>query len=301
MRELGCTRVELGVQAVDDKILAKNKRGHGVDEIITATKMLKENGFKITYHIMPGLPGSGPKKDLEMFKKLFSSPDFQPDQIKFYPTVVTRGSLLYRWWKQGKYKPYSDKVLQDLIIKCKQAIPRYVRIIRLIRDIPGESIVAGNMITNLRQVMADKGVKCNCIRCRQAKEETIKKYYLHIKEYKASAGKEFFISAENKDRSILYGFCRLRLNGNDPEILSQKALGGAALIRELHVYGELATIGRKGKIQHIGLGKKMLQQAEQIAKKEGRGKIAVISGAGVRNYYRRQGYRLIQTYMVKSL
>ncbi|MHB8903530.1 MAG: tRNA uridine(34) 5-carboxymethylaminomethyl modification radical SAM/GNAT enzyme Elp3, partial [Patescibacteria group bacterium] len=166
MRELGCTRVEIGVQAIDDKILKLNKRGHGVYEIAEATKMLKEYGFKVTYHLMPALPGATPQRDLEMFKQLFSDERFQPDQIKFYPTVVTAGSLLYRWYKAGKYKPYTDRELQELIVECKKVVPTYIRIIRLIRDIPGESIIAGNKITNLRQIMKDRGAKCNCNRCR---------------------------------------------------------------------------------------------------------------------------------------
>jgi len=159
MRELGCTRVEIGVQAIDNKILKLNKRGHGVEATIEATKLLKNFGFKVTYHIMPNLPGSTAKKDLSMFKQLFTDERFQPDQIKFYPTIVTKGSLLYRWWQAGKYKPYSNKILQDLIVKCKKVIPTYVRVIRLIRDIPGESIIAGNKITNLRQVLQARGVK----------------------------------------------------------------------------------------------------------------------------------------------
>lgn len=184
MRALGCTRVEIGVQAIDDGILKLNKRGHGVDAIARATKLLKNFGFKVTYHIMPGLPGSSPNKDFKMFKQLFTDERFQPDQIKFYPTVVTGGSLLYRWWKAGKYKPYTNKQLENLIIKCKAIIPPYVRVIRLIRDIPGESIIAGNMITNLRQVMQDRGVKCKCIRCREIKDEKLEigNWKLEIKE-----------------------------------------------------------------------------------------------------------------------
>ena len=174
MRELGCTRVELGVQAIDDKILKLNKRGHGVTEIAEATRLLKDFGFKVTYHIMPGLPGATAARDAKMYKKLFSDERFQPDQIKFYPTVVTKGSLLYKWWQSGKYKPYRDEVLWDLIIKCKAATPPYVRIIRLIRDIPSESIIAGNRVTNLRQVMKQKGVTCACIRCREARELKVK-------------------------------------------------------------------------------------------------------------------------------
>ena len=180
MRELGCTRVELGVQAIDDKILKLNKRGHGVKEIVRATKLLKDFGFKVTYHIMPGLPGSTAVRDAKMYQQLFSDERFQPDQIKFYPTVVTKGSLLYKWWRAGKYKPYSKKVLENLILKCKEATPPYVRIIRLIRDIPGESIIAGNTITNLRQVLKDKGAICKCIRCRESGELKIKRYKLRI-------------------------------------------------------------------------------------------------------------------------
>ncbi len=294
MRDLGCTRVEIGVQAIDDKILALNKRGHGVLEISEATKLLKEYGFKVTYHLMPALPGATPKKDLEMFKQLFSDERFQPDQIKFYPTVVTKGSLLYKWYKAGKYKPYSDRVLQDLIINCKAAVPEYVRIIRLIRDIPEESIIAGNKITNLRQVLKDRGVKCSCIRCRESKEETkIKKYKLKIIKYSASIGTEYFISAESTDGKILYAFCRLRLDSNSP--ISE------AIIRELHVYGQLVAVGGDKKVQHSGLGKKLLEEAEKIASKNKCQNIAVISGVGVRGYYKKLGYRTYNSYLIKKL
>ena len=306
MRELGCTRVEIGVQAIDDKILKINKRGHGVKEVADATKLLKNYGFKVTYHIMPGLPGSTPAKDIKMFKQLFTDERFQPDQIKFYPTVVTKGSLLYRWWKSGKYKPYSAKQLESLIIKCKAAVPKYVRIIRLIRDIPGVSIIAGNKITNLRQVLKDKGVKCNCIRCREAREKQLRitNYELRIIKYQASGGKEYFISYESKDGKTLYGFCRLRLIEAKRELSSEaselSSLFKGAIIRELHVYGELVSVGGNKRVQHVGLGKKLLKEAEQIAKKTGYQKITIISGIGVRGYYRKLGYRLNNTYMVKK-
>ena len=293
MRDLGCTRVEIGVQVIDDKILALNKRGHGVKEIADATKLLKQFGFKVTYHLMPALPGATPKKDLELFKQLFSDERFQPDQIKFYPTVVTKGSLLYKWYKQGKYKPYSDKVLQELIVECKAVVPTYVRIIRLIRDIPGESIVAGNKITNLRQVMKDRGVKCNCIRCREAKDQVIKNYDLNIVEYKSSGGTEYFISADSQDGKTLFGFCRLRIDKN--------SLIAPAIIRELHVYGELVAMGGKKKVQHSGLGKKLLDAAERLAKAAEVDKLAIISGVGVRGYYRKLAYKLKHSYMEKSL
>ena len=297
MRELGATRVEIGVQAIDDQILKLNKRGSDVKDIVDASALLKNYGFKLTYHIMPGLPGSSSVKDYKMYQQLFNDERFQPDQIKFYPTVVTKGSLLYRWWKDGKYKPYSDKVLRNLIIKCKLATPEYVRIIRLIRDIPGESIVAGNKITNLRQIMKDEGVKCRCIRCREARGQKLKKKDLNLKiiEYKSSNGKEYFIAYESLNHETLYGFCRLRLSVNNFFGLD------TALIRELHVYGELVSLGTQKKVQHSGLGKMLLNKAEEIAKQNNYKKIAIISGVGVRGYYRKFKYKLNKTYMVKNL
>jgi len=294
MRRLGATRVEIGVQAVDDKILKLNKRGHGVKEITAATTLLKQFGFKVTYHLMPALPGATPKKDLAMFRELFSEERFQPDQIKFYPTVVTKGSLLYSWYKQGRYHPYSDKVLQKLISECKASVPSYVRIIRLIRDIPEESIVAGNKITNLRQIMQTRGVKCHCIRCREVKDGRIKPpRRLNILRYPASSGQEYFISADSPDKKTLYGFCRLRLDPSSPI--------APALIRELHVYGELVPVGRVKKVQHSGLGKRLLAEAERIAKANKLPNISVISGVGVRGYYKKLGYKLHQGYMAKKL
>lgn len=293
MRVLGCTRVEMGVQVIDDEILKINKRGHGVKEVAEATKLLRQYGFKITYHLMPALPGSNASYDFKMFQQLFTDERFQPDQIKFYPTVVTEGSLLYKWYRQGKYKPYSDKVLQNLIIKCKAIVPIYVRIIRLIRDIPAESIVAGNKITNLRQILKQKGVVCNCIRCREPKEEATKEYQLNITSYQASSGQEHFISIDSLDKKTLYGFCRLRLD--------KTSSIAPAIIRELHVYGELVPIGSEIKVQHRGLGKILMAKAEELAKEAGADKIAVISGIGVRGYYRKLGYRLYNSYLVKKI
>jgi elongator complex protein 3 len=345
MRELGATRVELGVQAIDDKILAKNQRGHGVAEIARATALLRAFGFKITYHLMPGLPGATAKKDLAMFKKLFSDPRFQPDQLKFYPTVVTAGSLLHKWWKAGKYQPYSAKALEKLIIDCKKNTPEYVRIIRLIRDIPAESIIAGNKITNLRQVIQQKGAECRCIRCREAREQKIsaKNIKLNIKKYSAQGGQEYFISFDSRDKKILYGFCRLRLPASSASFLSLPKnppcpalaggdVGGAgagglrrglihndnfaflntsALVRELHIYGELVPVGggktpltsplrKGGENQHAGLGKKLLQAAEKIARENDFKQIAVISGIGAREYYKKLGYKIKSGYLFKD-
>jgi elongator complex protein 3 len=306
MRELGCTRVELGVQAIDDKILKLNKRGHDVRQISEATRLLKEFGFKVTYHLMPNLPGSTAHHDLAMFKQLFKDERFQPDQIKFYPTVVTKGTVLYRWWRAGKYRPYTKKVLQNLIIKCKAVVPGHVRIIRLIRDIPEESIEAGNIITNLRQIMQAQGAECRCIRCREVKDQTfsLNDLTLNIDTYQASGGTEYFISFTNQDKKMLFGFCRLRLPGQTKKGIAFKdftILSDTGIIRELHVYGKLISVGQQGKVQHTGLGKRLLRQAETITRRQGYKKIAVISGIGARNYYRKLGYRLVSTYLSKKL
>jgi elongator complex protein 3 len=301
MREFGCTRVELGVQAIDDEILKLNKRGHGVDRIISATALLRDYGFKITYHLMPGLPGATAKKDLKMFKQLFHDENFQPDQIKFYPTVVTKGSLMYKWWLRGEFKPYSNKVLEKLIIDCKAEVPNYVRIIRLIRDIPGESIVAGNTVTNLRQVMQQRGVVCNCIRCREAREQVVNNYELLITKYAAAGGTEYFLEFVDQGGKVLLGFCRLRLPNKTCQLSEINQIKNHALVRELHVYGVLVSIGDDKKLQHAGFGKKLLLEAEKIAQQNGFDKIAVISGVGVRNYYRKFGYKLRETYMCKKL
>ncbi len=324
MRKLGATRVELGVQSIYDDVLKLNKRGHGRKEIIEATKLLKEAGFKINYHIMPNLPGSSYKKDLEMFKELFSNPDFQPDMLKIYPCVVVKNAQIYKWWKQGKYKPYPDKKLISLLAEIKKTIPYYVRIARLVRDIPSTSIVAGNKISNLRQVLDKKSKeenwKCKCIRCREIRNkykhrEAVQESDIPLlrkgnasqlevfrQDYEASGGKEIFLSFEDKDRKNLYSLLRLRINNDKDNFIP--ALKNAAIIREVHTYGQLVSIESKSENspQHIGLGKKLIIEAENITKKEfGLKKIAAISGVGVRDYYRKLGYRLENGYMVKKL
>lgn len=309
MRKLGATRVELGVQSIYDHVLKLNNRGHGRTEIIKATKLLKDAGFKINYHMMPNLPGSDFKKDLTMFKELFFSTDFQPDMIKIYPCVVVKNAQIYKWWKNGKYKPYSDKKLLKLLCEIKRIVPYYARITRLIRDIPSTSIIAGNKISNLRQVLnqrsKEEGWRCKCIRCREVRH----KYDIDInprlfrQNYDASDGKEIFLSFENKKRDALYSMLRLRINNPASETIFP-ALKNAAIIRELHTYGKLVAVSAKNKSspQHTGLGKKLITEAERIAKKEfGSKKIAVISGIGVRNYYRKLGYRLNNGYMVKNI
>ncbi|MDD5341105.1 MAG: tRNA uridine(34) 5-carboxymethylaminomethyl modification radical SAM/GNAT enzyme Elp3 [Patescibacteria group bacterium] len=310
MRELGATRVELGVQTIDDKILKLTKRGHLTKEIIEATKLLKDAGFKISYHMMPNLPTSTPAKDFKMFNQLFRDQNYQPDMLKIYPCVVTDTAKIYKWYKAGKFKPYSDKQLLNLLVKIKKIIPPYVRLSRIIRDIPSESIVAGNKISNLRQLINERfqktGEFCQCIRCREArnKEFRIKNIEYRIKKYKASEGLEYFLSCESKDKKTLFAFLRLRLPKNVDEKLSDALpeLKDVALIREVHTYGELIPLKSKGHaVQHAGLGRQLIAAAEKIAKKAGFKKIAVISGIGVRQYYKKLGYRRQNTYMMKSL
>ncbi|EKE18442.1 MAG: hypothetical protein ACD_9C00335G0001, partial [uncultured bacterium] len=303
-RKLGCTRVELGVQSIFDDVLELNKRGHLVSETIRATKMLKDAGFKINYHMMPGLPGSNVKRDFEMFKALFNGPEFQPDMLKIYPTVVLKNSLLYNHWKKGKYVPLTNEDFEKLVLKIKnETITPYVRIARLIRDVPTPSIVAGPTVSNLRQIIIPQS-KCPCIRCREVREGyTIKEdIVLDRIDYFASDGKEIFLQYVSPDKKKLFALLRLRIPNDKNHFIS--ALKNTALIREVHTYGKLTKIDTTDAAspQHIGLGKKLLLEAERIAKEEfGFKKIVVISGVGVRGYYRKSGYKLKDTYMIKNI
>lgn len=314
MRQLGCTRIELGVQHTDDKILKLCRRGHNLQQTKEATRLLRRAGFKLDYHLMPQLPGATPKKDFAMFKKVFADPDLRPDMIKIYPCTVVPGSPLFSWHKQGKYKPYPTKKLVEMLIGVKnEIIPYYCRISRLVRDIPSTDIVAGNRVTNLREViqaeMKKRNLKCKCLRCREIghneknKEQGTKsKPKLFVEQYEASGGMEYFLSYEDAKRNVVLAFCRLRL---DPNGLYP------AYLRELHTYGQMRPLGQRTKnkeqrasdeiVQHTGFGKKLLAEAEKICRQNGIKKLAVISGVGVRQYYKKLGYRLEDTYMVKKL
>jgi len=346
LRRLEVTMVELGIQTIFDDILEKCQRGHGVKEIILATKILKDAGFKVMYQMMPNLPGSNLKRDLECFEEIFEDQHFKPDWLKIYPTVVCKRSELFQIWKKGKYRPYSDKKLINLLIKIKGKLPHWVRVARLLRDIPAKKIEAGCKVSNLREVvqkeMRKRGLKCKCIRCREIREKyppspkasadkVIQRLKLFREDYDASGGREIFLSFEsieadkrrlntpiNADRK-LYAFLRLRIPS---QILSRKmtevrpmstipVLKEAAIVREIQTYGQMVPLGEKSLApQHRGLGKKLIKEAEKIvytefgrsAKKEFKiRKIAVISGVGVRNYWRKLRYKLKDTYMVKKL
>jgi elongator complex protein 3 len=313
MRKLGATRVEIGVQSLYDDILKLNRRGHKIEAVIRATQLLKDAGFKVCYHMMPNLPGSNVSRDKKMFEKLWSSADFRPDLLKIYPCALLKESPLYQWWLKGRYQPYSGRGLISLLKAIKKKIPYYCRIQRLVRDIPSPSIITGpTKISNLRQILAQEakkeGWKCKCIRCREVRENYNPKERLFLfgQDYKASGGKEIFLSFEDKNREKLYSLLRLRIPS---QIFSKNrhfipVLQNAAIIREVHTYGQLVPIFTKQKVaaQHKGLGKKLIKEAEKITRNEfGLQKIAVISGIGVRNYYCKLGYKLKDEYMVKEL
>ncbi|MBW3001530.1 tRNA uridine(34) 5-carboxymethylaminomethyl modification radical SAM/GNAT enzyme Elp3 [Candidatus Woesearchaeota archaeon] len=304
MLKLGGTRVELGVQTVYEDVMRKIKRGHTVKDAVKATQLMKDSFLKVGYHVMPGLIGSNAKKDVEMFKELFSNSSFKPDALKIYPCMVIEGTELYDLWKAKKYKPLTTSVAAKIIAQVKKFIPVYCRVMRVQRDIPTTMISAGVDRTNLRQyvtkILKDKKVKCKCIRCREPKGRKIDFSKVEIKrlDYSASGGKEVFLSAEVGD--VLLGFCRLRIPFKPfrPEI-TKKSAG----IRELHVYGTAVPIGEKGMaVQHKGLGKRLMLEAEKIAKKEFKcDKMLVISGIGVREYYKKLGYKKDGVYVSKKL
>ena len=294
MRKLGATRVEVGVQSLDDDVLKKIERGHTVKETINAFKTLRNFGFKINAHYMIGLPFSDMKKDIEGLKKLFSDENFRPDMLKIYPCIVTKGTKAYELWKKGDFKPLSSEEAAEIIAEAKKYVPEYCRIMRIQRDIPSTVIEAGPKMTNLRQyvneLMAKKGIKCKCIRCREIKTAKIENPKLIVREYSASGGKEYFISVEDNDKLI--GFCRLRIVDEDE----------TAFIRELHVYGVAENVGEaSGNVQHRGFGKQLMKKAEEIAIENKVKKIKVISGIGVREYYKKLGYKKDGTYMSKVL
>jgi len=306
LRELGVTRVELGVQTLEEHVLERIVRDHGTAEVRAATKLLKDAGFKVAHHLMPNLPGATPESDLETARRLFAEPAYRPDAIKLYPCVVIESAELSRWWQDGRYRPYDDETLVELLIRIKQLVPPSVRIERVIRDIPSTSIQAGCRITNLREEaqrrMRSRGLACRCLRCRQVRDEAEGSFTLARRTYAASGGTEVFLSFEDVETDRLASLLRLRIPSDAAPAFA--ALAGAALIRELHTYGRHVPLGhRTGEaVQHQGMGRALVAEAERIARDEfGLGRVAVIAGVGVRGYYRRLGYELQDTYMVKDV
>eukprot|EP00931_Biecheleriopsis_adriatica_P006371 TRINITY_DN107783_c0_g1_i1.p1 TRINITY_DN107783_c0_g1~~TRINITY_DN107783_c0_g1_i1.p1 ORF type:complete len:766 (+),score=162.86 TRINITY_DN107783_c0_g1_i1:94-2391(+) len=409
LRRYGCTRVQIGVQHTDDDVLKYINRGHDRAAAVRATRLLKTCGFKVDIHLMPDLPSSDPEKDWEMFKDVIHGEDLQADHWKIYPCEVTPFTKIESWYKEGRYVPYTEKdpqLLLDLLAKVKADVHPWIRLNRVIRDIPEVSIVAGNQITNLRQAIFDllkkRGKSCRCIRCREVRDwpETADGLRVRVREYRSSGGTEYFISVEggqrglgggatqrglaggqkstkkerkekkkelrdpnlqaelkaaaaaassagstreerkaaaaaamaaqaaaraeakqsctvceadaDEDNATLYGLLRLRFNDDAKAPGSTfPELSGCALIRELHVYGTLVAAGREDSAkqagderpQHIGIGRTLMGTAELIAAANGWKQISVISGVGVRNYYRRLGYSLRGNgqYLIKDL
>jgi elongator complex protein 3 len=296
---------------LDDELHRLTKRGHGVAEVVSATRLLRNYGFKVYYHWMPGLPGSTPEHDLELSQKLFEDECFRPDGLKLYPTLVVRGSELESWYLDNRYQPYADDKMIDLLMAIKALIPKYVRIPRLMRDIPSKFIIAGSKDLALRgtikKKMGQAGLRCSCIRCREYGHRlrdgwVIGEPWLARLDYETQGGKEVFLSYEDENET-LFGLLRLRIN-NEPLLEPSSERKRKAMVRELHIFGpEVPLGGRLAQApQHHGLGEKLLREAERIAREEFKAdRLSVLSGVGAREYYRSLGYSLEDAYMVKEL
>ena len=307
MLDFGATRVELGVQTLDDDVYRLVKRGHTVADVIRATRLLKDHGFKVYYHWMPGLPGSTSDHDLALSRQLFDDEHFKPDGLKLYPTLVISGTELEAWYVDNRYQPYPMDEMVDLMINIKTMVPGYVRIPRVMRDIPSRFIVAGckdlALRSALKKRMGEFGVQCNCIRCREYGHRLRGGWKVgepHLKrwDYEASGGKEIFLSFEDAE-GTLSGLLRMRIGS------LAVGSGDLAMVRELHVFGAEVPLGEKqaATVQHRGLGGELLEEAELIARSEFKAqRIAILSGIGARDYFRSEcGYSLEGAYMVKEL
>ncbi|MBI5829191.1 MAG: tRNA uridine(34) 5-carboxymethylaminomethyl modification radical SAM/GNAT enzyme Elp3 [Chloroflexi bacterium] len=312
LRRLGVTKVQMGAQSLDDQVLEINQRGHSVEETRQAVTLLRAAGFKIALHWMPNLLGATPEADRADFRKLWDDEALRPDELKIYPCSLLANAELYLNWQRGEYHPYTEDELTELIVECKRHVPRYCRINRVIRDIPASNVVAGSTRSNLRQdvhrVMRERGLRCNCLRCREVRGTSVDadELRLAVETYATRVGMEHFVSLVT-DEDRVAGFVRLSLpsrrgrgaggEGELPEIAH------AGMIRELHVYGPSLELGdgSVGEAQHIGLGTRLLAQAERRARAAGYGKLAVIAAIGTREYDRERGFAVEGLYMTKVI
>jgi elongator complex protein 3 len=311
MLDYGTTRVELGVQILSDDIYKLVRRGHEVADVVRSTMLLREHGFKVYYHWMPGLPGSTPERDMEMSRVLWENEDFRPDGLKLYPTMVVEGTELEKWYQEGRYRPYEDEEMVNLTAGIKSIVPKYVRISRVLRDIPSKFITAG-LKDSLRDIVREKmrrdNLECHCIRCREYGHRSRAGFEmgeprLTRTDYDAAGGREIFLSFEDENET-LFGLLRMRVLAEPAFMLRQGIDGKPVIIRELHVFGPEVPLTEKiaGAAQHQGLGKALLVEAERIARDEfGADKIVILSGTGAKEYYRNEGYSSEKHYMVKSL
>ena len=310
MLGFGVTRVELGVQTLSDELYERIKRGHTIADVVEANQLLRDSAVKVAMHMMPGL-FSDEKQDLKMFERLFSDDDFKPDMLKIYPCLVTKGSELYDLWAEGEYAPYTDEEAVELIVKVKKILPKWVRTMRIQRDIPSTLIEAGVRKSNLGELvynrLEEEHIDCQCIRCREIGHKKTSRQYglddfeLLSESYMACGGEEHFLSIEDYNGESIAGFLRLRFPSK--KHFREEIRDETALVRELHVYGNLIRIGdRNPRIgQHTGFGERLLREAENLAADNGMEEVAIISGIGTRNYYRKFGYEKVGPYMMKKL
>lgn len=311
LRKFGATKIQIGVQSLNDKILELNQRDTTKTQIINAVNLIRTGGFKIHAHWMPNLYGSSIEIDKQDYLDLFEI--VKPDELKIYPTSIIKGTLLYKYFNEDKYKPYSNEELIDLLKFCLKNTPKYCRLTRIIRDIPSNEIEAGNKRTNLRQIIENdlikEGTPCQCIRCREIKNTKVDFDDLakNVIEYKSDTGTDYFISLETQNK--IAGFLRLflsdknyqRKNPNSNHLYEE--IKDSAIIREVHVYGQVVGIGKSigEKAQHTGVGKTLIKIAEEISFKNNFKKISVISAIGTREYYKKLGYSLQKLYQTKEL
>jgi elongator complex protein 3 len=305
IRRLGCTKVQIGFQSLNDDVLRLNKRGHTVAATRRAVKLLRQAGFKIHAHWMPNLYGSSPEADIEDYRRMFDDPDFRPDELKVYPCSLIESAELMQRYEDGSWRPYTYDELLTVLTACFKATPEYCRLTRVIRDIPSTDIVTGNQMTNFRQIVEDElkkqGTRSPDIRAREIRNKPVSPDELHLDEntYSANGGEEIFLQYITDQRDIA-GFLRLSLPSGDP---ITPELAGAAMIREVHVYGQSLEIGElaPGMAQHLGLGKQLIERAVEIARERGYQKLAVISAIGTRAYYRKRGFTDGELYQFRAL
>jgi elongator complex protein 3 len=306
LRKLGVTKVQMGAQSLDDRILELNQRGHTVAATHQAAALLRAAGFKTVLHWMPNLLGATPSSDREDFARLWD--DLCPDEIKIYPTQLLANAELFNVWARGEYTPYTTDELISLIADVKPTIPRYCRVNRVVRDIPSDNVVEGNKRTSLRLdvqlELKRRGTACQCIRCREVKNQNVEEGGLFREDlvYPAGGAEEYFLSYVTPNDKLA-GFLRLSLPGDGSPATGMHDLDGAAIIREVHVFGQSLAVGleKNGAAQHTGLGTELLQRAEAIARDKGFKRLAVISAVGTRLYYLERGFERGELYLVKSL
>jgi elongator complex protein 3 len=305
LRKLGATKIQIGVQSLDEKILRLNNRGHGIKETKKAFELLRLAGFKIHAHWMPNLYGSNPEKDIEDYKKLFGMEEFRPDELKIYPCSLIADTQLFNLYEKGKWKPYTEEELLYVLGRCLSLTPRYCRLTRVVRDISSDDIVDGNKKTNFRQIvqkhLEEKGTEMKDIRYREIRNKKVKEsdLVMKVESYETTVSTEYFLEYITNEDEVA-GFLRLSIPKKKTFI---KEIENTAIIREVHVYGSAVGIGKeeKGKAQHIGLGSKLIEKAEEISAKVGFKEISVISSIGTREYYKKKGYELRGLYQVKVL